>query len=789
MTSRATPRVPLDVHQHTLLDVTGYNRHPELTEQEREALARAVACCTGDNRTKLPPELNIKLARLLEPINDILTFLGSPLKSCSAPVQVLLQEMQTRSTPYWSWSEAVWTALLTSAFARFRQDYSLQTYRRVRFQLMVMAYIMGPQTDFFLPLLGEISPLALACRLFGEEPLQRNIERVRQVLSGWGYGYEDTSNQRCLTTTVAEVALVNRSVRLEQMTFAKLSSLRQRMKPYQRGSLERLSKVLAHLAIIERPLPPFSETLRVLPEQTDTSGIAPEWVEGCLQWHRFSDLAPLVKRQYLHLLLRAGRWLAELHPEVTSPHQWTAKLAAEYVAVVCQMKAGDFSPAGSRSRMKERVGTPLSAGTKEKQLVAMRTFFREIQDEPHNVPRRFDPMRAFRTPHTIKKHIGPNPRDLDPFLWAKLVHAALNLTQKDLPQGSKGVIQYPLALVRAVAVVWVYSGLRADEIVRLRAGCVRWQREDVTISETGEVLPREAVCFLTVPVNKTTTTFQKPVNPVVGRRINEWEQVRAASQPHRTDRKTGAQVNYLFLHRGHPLSLSYLNTSLIPTLCKVAGIPRADERGAITSHRARATLATLLYNAPAGLSLFELMQWLGHTNPASTQQYVRVKPTKLAASYSKAEHNSRLVEALVETKADANGAVNIYYVLGEHGLCGNPDWASCLSRMACIKCPFFVPKNQAHLIEACQTVKRFMEVVELTDEELAAVQDDYAKLEAAVQRRQHLAMPTTLRRRAKGAKSRGIPLVVLRGTAGKEPGHNTLRPASSQERFDRAPSK
>ena len=51
-----------------------------------------------------------------------------------------------------------------------------------------------------------------------------------------------------------------------------------------------------------------SDTLRRLPENTDTSGIAPEWVDWCLQWHRFSDLAASVKRQYFHILLRAGRW-------------------------------------------------------------------------------------------------------------------------------------------------------------------------------------------------------------------------------------------------------------------------------------------------------------------------------------------------------------------------------------------------------------------------------------------------------------------------------------------------
>jgi len=101
------------------------------------------------------------------------------------------------------------------------------------------------------------------------------------------------------------------------------------------------------------------------------------------------------------------------------------------------------------------------------------------------------------------------------------------------------------------------------------------------------------------------------VNPVVGQRITEWEQARAASQFPRTDRKTGAKVHYLFSHRGHSISLSYINTSLIPTLCKVAGIPRTDERGTIASQRARATLATLLHNAPEGLSLFELMRLSG----------------------------------------------------------------------------------------------------------------------------------------------------------------------------------
>jgi integrase len=442
------------------------------------------------------------------------------------------------------------------------------------------------------------------------------------------------------------------------------------------------------------------------------------------------------------------------------------------VAAVDQMRVGDFGIPEYCVKLKEKRGAPLTAATKDLQLGVMRAFFRDMQEAPHNVPRRFDPVRAFRTPSSIRHQLGPNPRDLDSLLWAKLVHAALNLTEADLPRTKAGALQYPFALVRAVAVLWVYSGLRSDEILRLRLGCIRWQREDVRVPETGEILPKEATCFLTVPTNKTSVTFQKPVNPMVGQRINEWERVRASGQPARGDRKTGTKTEYLFAHRGRSLGKEYLNKRLIPLLCERAGIPQADERGAITSHRARATLATLLYNAPEGLSLFELMHWLGHKDPGTTQHYTRVKPTKLAVAYSKAERNSRWVEALVDTKADVKGKVNSYYVLGEYGLCGNPDWSSCLYRMACIKCPFFVPKDQARLIEASRTVKRFMEVVELTEEELAAVQEDYTKLEEAVERTQHLSPPTTLRRRAKGAESRGIPLTVLNTTQMFERGAN-----------------
>jgi hypothetical protein len=45
-------------------------------------------------------------------------------------------------------------------------------------------------------------------------------------------------------------------------------------------------------------------------------------------------------------------------------------------------------------------------------------------------------------------------------------------------------------------------------------------------------------------------------------------------------------------------------------LCRKAGVPATDVRGNITSHRARSTIASQLYNAKERMALFELQAWL-----------------------------------------------------------------------------------------------------------------------------------------------------------------------------------
>lgn len=60
-----------------------------------------------------------------------------------------------------------------------------------------------------------------------------------------------------------------------------------------------------------------------------------------------------------------------------------------------------------------------------------------------------------------------------------------------------------------------------------------------------------------------------------------------------TDRRAGEQVDLLFAFRARKVSSSYINNTVIPMLCRKAGVPAAGVRGHITSHRARSTIASL----------------------------------------------------------------------------------------------------------------------------------------------------------------------------------------------------
>lgn len=143
--------------------------------------------------------------------------------------------------------------------------------------------------------------------------------------------------------------------------------------------------------------------------------------------------------------------------------------------------------------------------------------------------RRFDPARALGVPRSVNELIGTSPRAIADDAWAKLMWAGLNLQPADLPGCADSY--YPIELLRAVTLTWLFSGVRSDEISRLRVGCIRWQHDGQPMAgDDADVLAEDAVCLLDVPVHKTGTAFTKPADPIVGQAIEAWQALRRSSR-------------------------------------------------------------------------------------------------------------------------------------------------------------------------------------------------------------------------------------------------------------------
>jgi integrase len=737
------------------LDAARYDRAPALTLDEAAAL------------TTLAPHLHAwrlgreseweVIERLVRPLADARGVLEIRSQReagiADRAVAELLVETLERRSSIWSWSPAIWGDVLGRDRRSFLAARPAWARGDLRQHMAAIAYLLQCFTE--LQRLGRFERGALARKVFGSRQVGAAVAPVEQVLAGWGYA--NRCSGRGIRRVVCEALLLNGSPRLEDLTIEILVRLRQGASRGTCATIHQLERALATLDITAAPEPP------ALPQPV-TGEVDPRWTEWVLRWEATSTLMPSTRTDARSVLLKLGRWLAAEHPEVSEPGQWTRQLCAMAVATIDRMRVGDY--VARRDALEpERIGMPLSARSKDNYLGMLRQFFRDCAEWGW-IPRRFDPGRSLATPRSVKALIGPSPRVIADELWAKLLWAGLNLNAKDLPAGK----QYPLEMVRALSLTWLFSGLRGNEIVRLRLGCVRWQVQQGDRDE-------QAVCMLDVPAHKTGTAFTKPVDPLLGRALVSWEAVRPA-QPHLLDRRTGELVAFLFCYRAKRVATQYINEGVIPALCRKAGIPRSDARGPITSHRARSTIATHLFNAKDPMSLFELQAWLGHRSPASTQNYAAITPTTLARAYTDAGYfarNLRTISVLVDRDAVVSGAAARgepwqFFDLG-HGHCTYTFFEQCQHRMACARCDFYVPKEstRGQLLEARANLERMMVQIPLTDDERAAVEDGQLALDGLLERLADVPTPAGPTPRQLGLR----PLPVINAKA--RPGGGSVR--------------
>ncbi|MEU4583295.1 tyrosine-type recombinase/integrase [Kitasatospora aureofaciens] len=684
------------------------------------------------------------IGRLLRPLEAVNASLDSPptphrQRAMLDVIAVLLTQCAETGRTFWDWTAEEWIHLLGHSQAEFRKHSPAWAGDEVRPYLAAHAYLLGSFDAFHQ--LGGFQRLTLSWRIFGRDRVNGEIARVRAVLGAWGYrlGQDDDT---LLPMVACQLFLLNRSPHLEDLDTALFDRVRRdRLLDGSRlNTLHAMQRAVAELGFCA---PPAASTGR---HTSRATGGAERWERWADRWHATSTLTPRVRGSIRSNLLKVGRWIAAEQPEAADPADWTRQTCASWIAALDRMKVGDYVQ--RTVGLGDCLGKPLEAPTKAAQITALRTFFRDCQ-EWEWLPRRFDPLRALAIPRSITALLGPDPRVIAAEVWAKLLWAGLNLEPEDLPQTRSGHF-YPFELVRAVTLTWLFAGQRSDEIARLRLGCIRWQHDGKPIAgDSPQVLARDAVCLLDVPTHKTGTAFTKPVDPILGQAIDAWQEIRP-DQPKFTDRRTSELVDPLFAVRARRVSTSYINNTIIPMLCRKAGVPAADVRGNITSHRARSTIASQLYNAKEPMTLFELQAWLGHRSPQSTQYYAKITPNTLTKAYTEAGYfarNVRTVEVLLDRDAITSGAAATgepwqYYDLG-HGLCYYSFFEQCQHRMACAGCDFYAPKEstKSQLVEAKANLQRMLVSIPLTEEERAAVDDGQSALDRLLERLAEVATP------------------------------------------------
>jgi integrase len=690
-----------------LIDVRAYDRRVELSADEAMGLRRLLS----------PPPRGRPLERFLarvegcdrlaQPLADALSATSGDQWWKWRAMHALLRACAIEGTAYWGWDTVTWRRYLspvtkwTPVGERPKVTPVFRWAAAARQHMVGAAYRLGVSPD---PLeLPAVRWFGVAEKVFGPDETGRCISEVEAVIESWGYS---RGRRRDLRSLTAEALIRCGHADLGRIADIDLAAWRQAEPQTRRGLIYLLSRALAKLGVLTDAIEMEPPGRAAAVKEAAERHVPSEWRHWVERWENTSTLSYATRRGARNYLLKIGRWLASVHPSMTGPEKWDCALAATAVFAVTRMRIGDFTAQGPYDRP-ERVGQPLSPRAQVAIIQSLRIFFRDAQ-EWEWIPRRFTPYRAFAIPRSVKALIGPQPRPIANDHWAKLVWAGLNVVPDDLPRFGREAAGrprspmtfYPEPMLRALALVWLFTGLRSDEIVRLRVGCIRWQEEDIAVpGRPGDVLARDAVCMLEVPVNKTGAAFTKPVDPLVGRAITTWEAARAAQPPFR-DRKTGELVDLLFCHRARRIQKTYINATLIPALCGKAGVPVEDQHGRLTSHRARATIASQLYIAKDPMTLFELQAWLGHSSPHSTQHYAKLTPLTLAKAYTDAGYfarNIRAIEVLIDRDAVQSGATTSgspweYFDVG-HGYCTYSFFEQCPHRMACPRCDFYVPKG------------------------------------------------------------------------------------------------
>lgn len=447
---------------------------------------------------------------------------------------------------YWEWSAQEWKEILCPTPAQFNVRHGRLNMNSLRVLIMDAAYLLGEVSDLRNVKMG-LHGIEAAQTYFGTELVDEQWKRMLSVLAGRGYGEGRGSIGR-VQQHLCMLFLLNRSPYLEDLTEELLMEVGTGNRSRQ-WSQRKVTNGLYDLGLL---VPREEEKLK-LPTQFEQEGMAPEWFAWCMAWYaRAVDLTLLVRQGYVHRILAVGRWLQERFPDIREPSQWTEDLALCFRSDLCSWTSGQYGSRRGRHTLtiKGKLGHPMRSYGIAHYLTSMRRYLTDLTKRPyavHGEPAQrisldFVPREVLTTPAPIRKALdAASPRDINVQIWAKLAIAAATLSTNDLPKTTR----YPLSFYRALALVWVTSARRPNEITRLRLDCLReeWAPdmldedgqpvEHVTLEHSPEQLPPDRaksktvkLFYLHIPAGKNRGPFWIWIPDYVAAAINEWKRER-----------------------------------------------------------------------------------------------------------------------------------------------------------------------------------------------------------------------------------------------------------------------
>jgi len=727
--------------------------HSPLTTEEWQALEYVVSSGSQKtNRTECKSARRA-IARVDLPITDLVRLRKHGVnRDVTSALFVMRREIYHRRKLIWDWSSPEWIATLCPTLALFQGKYG-QTGADARPTVIDAAYLLGGISDL-RPVGIQLLAANSANTYFGDELMTQQCEKVYSTLVSLGYG-SGKANISKFRQCLSLLFLLNRSPYLEDITEEGIVNVATGGKTLRQAS-RKITIGLQQLKLVS--LPP--KELLVAPPHFASNGMDEEWYAWCIAWfNQEVNLSPRIRQNYMSRLLAIGRWLYRNMPEVHAPEQWTEDLALYFRRDLCSWTNGQYGSEQGRMLLNRRneLGKPLGAQGLARYLFVLRRFLNDLMRQPHAIfgkPARktildFIPADVLAIPNHIKRALDAvDPRDINLRIWARLAIAAATLSPGDLPQRAR----YPLSFYRALALVWVTSARRPNEIARLGVDCLRedWEPsmlneedqlvEHLTIPRSGSRSSQEELAersskiyYLHIPSSKMRGSFWIWIPDYVASAIETWNHERPSKQKKLLDRKERKEVEYLFCYKDARVGKDFINRALIPVLCAKAGVEIEDARGRITGHRGRSTRLTLLRKN--GVSLDDLAEYAGHANSKTIRHYARQDNFQLHRIIKDADDVSRILEGVVEIQAAAQGLPALRWFIGydtdgEPEYCANQVYHTCPHRLDCPKCGMFIGGEKAKLLHEGENTLPISSKVPMTPIERCTANGDEVGAEA-----------------------------------------------------------